>query len=153
MTASTARSPRTLIVILGVIAALVILALTVVFTRGEPARLDESTPAGVVQRYSAAVIAGDESAAAEYLTDGVRAECSRFEQFGRGDLAVSLVSTKERDDSADVTVSIASSTGNGPFGAAESGYEDVFGLVRVDGAWRIESAPWQLAVCPNAGLK
>ena len=153
MTASTLRSSRTLIIILGAITALVILALAVVLTRGEPPQLDESTPAGVVQRYSAAVIAGDESAAADYLTDQVRAECSRFEQFGAGNLTVTLVSTKERSDSADVSVSIASSTGNGPFGAPESEYDDVFALVKTDGAWRIESAPWQLTVCPNTGLK
>jgi hypothetical protein len=153
MTASAARSSRTLIIILGVIGALVILALAVVFTRGEPAQLDESTPAGVVQRYSAAVIAGNESAAAEYLTEDVRADCSRLEQFGAGNLAVTLVSTKERSDSADVAVSIASSTGNGPFGAPESEYEEVFGLVKAGDAWRIESAPWQLTVCQNSGLK
>lgn len=150
---SAVRSSRTLFVILGLIVALVIFALAVVFTRGEPAQLDESTPAGVVQRYSAAVISGDESAAADYLTEDVRAQCGRFEQFDAGNLAVTLISTKERSDSADVAVSIASSTGNGPFGAPESEHEDVFGLVKVDGAWRIESAPWQLAVCPNAGLK
>jgi hypothetical protein len=148
-----AKSARTLVVILSVIAALVILALAVVFTRGEPALLDESTPAGVVQRYSAAVIAGDESAAAGYLSDAVRADCSRLEQFGAGNLTVVLVSTKERSDSADVEVSIATSTGNGPFGAPESEYQDVFGLVKVDGGWRIVSAPWQLSVCPNGGLK
>ena len=149
MTASTLRSSRTLIIILGAITALVILALAVVLTRGEPPQLDESTPAGVVQRYSAAVIAGDESAAAEYLTEQVRAECSRFEQFSAGNLTVTLVATKQRSDSADVSVSIASSTGNGPFGAPESEYDDAFALVKTDGAWRIESAPWQLTVCPN----
>lgn len=147
------RSSRTLIIVLGSIAALVVVALAVVLTRGEPQQLDESTPAGVVQRYSVAVIAGDESAAAGYLTEQVRAECSRFEQFGAGNLTVTLVSTKERSDSADVAVSIASSTGNGPFGAPESEYDDVFALVKTDGAWRIESAPWQLTICPNTGLK
>ena len=34
--------------------------------------MDEATPAGVVQRYSAAVIAGDEAAAAAYLTDATK---------------------------------------------------------------------------------
>jgi hypothetical protein len=153
MTAPSVTSSRTLIIILGVIGALVILALAVVFTRGEPAQLDESTPAGVVQRYSIAVIAGDESAAAEYLTEEVRSDCSRVEQFGAGNLTVTLVSTKERSDSADVAVSIATSTGNGPFGAPESEYEDVFGLVKAGDGWLIESAPWQLTVCPNTGLK
>jgi hypothetical protein len=153
MTASTMRSSRTLIIILGAIAALVVLALAAVLTRGEPPQLDESTPAGVVQRYSAAVIAGDESAAADYLTPQVRGECSRFEVFSARNITVTLVSTKERSDSADVSVSIVSSTGNGPFGAPESEYDDVFALVKAGGAWLIESAPWQLTVCPNTGPK
>ena len=91
--------------------------------------MDESTPAGVVQRYSTAVIAGDESAAAAYLTEDVRADCNQLEHFGGTNITVTLVSTKERSDSADVAVSIVSSVGNGPFGAPESQYEDVFGLV------------------------
>lgn len=106
--------------------------------------MDESTPAGVVQRYSAA---------AAYLTEDVRTDCNQLEHFGDTNITVTLVSTKERSDSADVAVSIVSSVGNGPFDAPESQYEDVFGLVKADGAWRIESAPWQLAVCPSAGLK
>ena len=50
MNAAPARPDRTLIVILSVIGVLVIVALAVVFSRGEPKLLDESTPAGVVQR-------------------------------------------------------------------------------------------------------
>ncbi|WP_427017753.1 hypothetical protein ACQCSX_03815 [Pseudarthrobacter sp. P1] len=135
------------------IAALVIVALAVVLTRGEPAQLDESTPAGVVQRYSAAVIAGDESAAAAYLTDDVRAGCDRLEQLAAQDLTVTLVSTKERAGSADVTVSIASSTGDGPFGVPQSEYEDVFSLVKTEASWRIDTAPWQLTICLRTGPK
>ena len=48
---------RTLLAIMAAIAVIVIIALAVVFTRGEPAPLAESTPAGVTQRYAAAVIA------------------------------------------------------------------------------------------------
>lgn len=153
MTASANGSSRTLLIILGVIATLVIVALAVVFTRGAPAPLDEATPAGVVQRYSAAAVAGDESAAADYLTESVRADCPRLEQFRANNLTITLISTTERSDSADVSVSIASFTGDGPFGAPESEYEDVFGLVKIDGVWRIDSAPWELTICPNAGPK
>ena len=148
------RPKKTLLILLGVIAALVVVAvLTIVFTRGKPALLDESTPAGVVQRYAAAAVAGDETTAAAYLSDEVRADCPRLEQFRADNLAITLISTKERADSADVAVSIASFAGDGPFGSSESKYEDVFGLVKVDGGWRIVSAPWELTVCPNAGPK
>jgi hypothetical protein len=71
------RPDRTLLAIVAAIAALVVVALIVVFTRGEPAPVDEATPAGVVQRYSAAVIAGDEAAAAAYLTDTAKDRCNR----------------------------------------------------------------------------
>jgi hypothetical protein len=150
MTATT-RPNRILLIILGVIAALVILALVVVLGRGEPMQQDESTPAGIVQRYSAAVIDGDETGAMAYLTQEVRDQCERMEQFGATQgIAITLVSTKERSNSADVTVSIASAS-NGPFGA-QSSYEDVFGLVKANGDWRIQSAPWQLTVCMNTGF-
>lgn len=152
MTAPADRPTKTLVIILGVIAALVIVAvLTIVFTRGEPTLRAESTPAGVVQRYAAAAVAGDESAAAAYLTDEVRADCPRLEQFGPNNLTISLISTTERSDSADVVVSISSTSGDGPFGAPESRYEEAFSLVKVDGAWGIVSAPWALTICQNAG--
>src|SRR5450830_1551295 len=50
-----AKPDRTLVVVLIVIAALVVVALVVVFSRRTPKLLDASTPAGVVQRYSATV--------------------------------------------------------------------------------------------------
>ena len=67
-----ARPDRTLLAIMVAIAVMVIVALAVVLTRGEPAPLAESTPAGVVQRYAAAVIAGDEASASAYLTPAAR---------------------------------------------------------------------------------
>ncbi len=70
----------------------------------------------------------------------------------RGPLIIpAVIATKERAGSADVTVTIASSTGNGPFGAPQSEYEDVFSLVKTDGTWRLETAPWQLTICPVKG--
>ena len=61
--------------ILCLIGALVVVALVVVFTRGAPAPLDESTPEGVVQRYSAAVIEGDEATAITYLVPALGDDC------------------------------------------------------------------------------
>lgn len=148
------RSAKTLLIIIGVIAALVVTAaVAIVFTRGEPKLLAESTPVGVVQRYAAAAVLGDEPTAAGYLAKEVRADCPRLEQFRANNLTITLLSVTEQTDSADVVVSIASNTGNGPFGAPESKYEEVFSLVKEDGAWRIVSAPWELTICPNVGLK
>lgn len=82
MNAAASKPDRILIVIVAAIALLVIVALAVVFTRGEPAPLDEATPAGVVQRYSTAVIEGDAPAASSYLTEAARSRCNGFFQSG-----------------------------------------------------------------------
>lgn len=141
------RPDRTLIVILAVIAALAIVALVVVFTRGEPAALDESTPEGVVQRYSAAVIEGDEAAAIEYLVPELGDPCTRIETGPMDDVRVTLASTTERDDSADVRVLITISYEGGLLGSSDYEEEGDFDLVRADGGWLIESTPWPLAIC------
>ncbi|WP_313959630.1 hypothetical protein [Arthrobacter sp. U41] len=147
------RPDRTLLAILAAIAVLVVVALIVVFTRGEPAPVDEATPAGVVQRYSAAVIAGDEAAAAAYLTDAAKSRCNNLEPAAADNLRVTLVSTTERPASADVKVLITVSEAGGPFGSAEYQMEDVFDLVKTGDKWLIDSAPWQLTVCPNPAVK
>lgn len=148
------RPDRTLLAILAAIAVLVIVALVVVFTRGQPAPVDEATPAGVVQRYSAAAIAGDEAAAAAYLTADAKARCnSTFERMAADNLRVTLVSTTERPASADVVVLITVSEGGGPFGSAEYQMEDGFDLVKTGDKWLIDRAPWQLTVCQNTAVK
>ena len=144
-----ARPDRTLLAIMAAIAVLVVVALTVVLTRGEPAPLAESTPAGVAQRYAAAAIAGDEAAAAAYLTPTARNKCSAEARPVARNLRVALVSTTERPESADVRVLITVSEPGGPFGSAEYQVEDGFDLVRAGDGWLIDTAPWQLSVCPG----
>ncbi|WP_043437321.1 MULTISPECIES: hypothetical protein [Arthrobacter] len=153
MNAAAGRPHRILVVILAIIGVLAVAALAVVFSRGEPALLDESTPQGVVQRYSAAVIDGDEAAARAYLTETARTQCVDFERSSTENLRVTLVSTTERATSADVRVLMVVSNGSGPFGNSEYETEDVFDLVKTDGKWLIDSAPWQLRVCTNRGVK
>jgi len=153
MEAARPRPDRTLIVILAVIAALVIVALIVVFTRGEPELLDESAPEGVVQRYSAAVIDGDEAAAIEYLVPELGDPCERIGTGPVDGMRVTLVSTTERDDSADVDVLIVTSYEGGLFGSSEYEEPGVFDLVKDDGEWLIESTPWQLTICSPEMVK
>ncbi len=147
MTSSKTTHDRSLAVILAVIAALVIVALAVVFSRGEPKLLDAATPQGVVQRYAAAVIAGDESGAQEYLTPAVREHCDRFESVYTDNLRVTLVSTSERASSADVKVSLVASSDGSLFGPSEYEIAEKFGLAKLDGAWLIDKTPWQLTIC------
>lgn len=147
------KPDRTLLALLAAVGALVIVALAVVFTRGQPAALDEGTPAAVVQRYSAAVIAGDETAAAAYLSEPARNSCGNVEQMAAGNLRVTLVSTTERADSADVRVLVTVSGSGGPFGNSEYQVDGVFDLVKTGGTWLINGVPWPLTVCPNPAVK
>ncbi|MET0860122.1 MAG: hypothetical protein ABW091_03745, partial [Microbacterium sp.] len=126
MTTAAPPARRTLIVLLSVIAAFVIVALVVVFTRGAPELLDESTPEGVVQRYTSAVLEGDESTAIGFLSADAKEQCGTVETTITDDARVTLVSTDLHDDSASVTVRITRHDG-GPFGS-EYGYEDSFRL-------------------------
>jgi hypothetical protein len=145
--APAARPDRTLLVILAVIAGLVIVALIVVFSRGEPAPLDQSTPEGVVQSYAAAVIDGDEADATGHLVPEIGDDCVPMESAPTDGMRVTLVSTTERDDTADVEVLIAWSYEQGPFGGSGVEERGEFDLVRDDGRWLIESAPWPLTIC------
>lgn len=151
--ASPVRRDPALLVVVGLIVLLVVVALVVVFSRGEPALLDADTPGGVVQRYSTAVLDGDETSAARYLSAAALADCDRdsrsVDSSASDDIRISLVDTTERDSSADVRVLIVTSYGSGPFGSDEYESEDAFDLVKIDGDWLIDAAPWQLTVCPR----
>lgn len=141
------KPDRILIAILSAIALLVVVALAVVFTRGGPEPLDASTPQGVVQRYSTAVVDGDTATASSYLTDAARSGCRGYYESGPRPVRVVLISTTERGDSALVRVSLVSSGGGGPFGPSEYETEDRFALVKTGGSWLIEQAPYQLVSC------
>ena len=153
MQTPSARPDRTLVVILSIIAAVVILALVVVFTRGTPAPLDPTTPEGAVQAYTAAVIDGDRDAAIALLTRDIRDNCDRVEPSPALDLRLTLVSTKVTGDRAVVRVSIANDYGNGPFGGSSYQTDDSFVLRNDGGDWLVDTAPWQLMVCYNSGIK
>jgi hypothetical protein len=79
-----------------IVGLLVAVSLVVVFGRGEPKLLDASTPEGVVQRYSAAVLDGDEDTALDFLTDEARVDCGSIATTETETLRISLVSTTER---------------------------------------------------------
>jgi hypothetical protein len=145
MTPAPAPARRNLIILLSVITVLVIVSLVVVFTRGEAELLDESTPEGVVQRYSIAVLDGDNDTAVEHLSFRTQEQCGTVQNTLSDDLRVTLISTDLRDDSADVRVQISRHEG-GAFGS-EYSYEEDFRLVRDGGDWLIETVPWELTIC------
>ncbi|HEY9497838.1 MAG TPA: hypothetical protein VIQ78_02310 [Terrimesophilobacter sp.] len=143
------KPDRTLLVILSIIAALVVIALAVVFLRGTPGVLDRATPEGIVQAYSTAVIHGDRAAAKEFLAKDLRDNCETVEPGLTGGMRVTLVSSTVRTDSATVRVSVVTNYGNGPFGSSESESDAAFDLVNEGGSWAIANAPWQLTLCYN----
>jgi hypothetical protein len=153
MVKGVSRTGKPLVLLLCVIAALVLLSLVVVLTRGAPKPLDAATPAGVVQGYVTAVIGGDEAAAAAYLDPGQDFSCEEFDAVApERNVRVALVSTTERETTADVVVSISHTNVGGPFGSAEYASEESFDLRLVEGKWLISDAPWPLVVCPEKGI-
>jgi hypothetical protein len=146
------RPDRTLLAIVAIIAVLVIVALVVVFTRGTPAQLDETTPQGVVQRYATAVLDRDEDAAADYVTDDALEDCGGFPREVADNVRMTLVSTDERESSATVRVSIVTTYDAGPFGVNDYEAEGIFDLVEDGGEWLIRSAPWEFTLCSD-GLR
>ncbi|MDQ0767600.1 hypothetical protein QF031_000349 [Pseudarthrobacter defluvii] len=150
----TVRRPdRILLTLVGVVVLLVVVALAVVFTRGEPASLDEASPAGVVQRYSKAVIDGDTPTAQSYLTEGAKSRCRGTYTGEPAPARVVLISTTERTDSATVKVSIVRSSQGGPFGPSEYETQDAFSLLRVNGKWQIDQPPYPLMACTVVPVK
>lgn len=153
MTDAARKPDRIILVLLGIIGVLVVVALAVVFSRGDPAPLDEASPAGVVQRYSTAVIDGDIATAETYLTDSARTVCRGSFSGEPRPARVVLVSTTERDQSATVKVSMVNSYQDGPFGPSEYEMEDIFTLVKEDGNWKISQAPYMLLACSGTPVK
>ena len=127
-----------------------VIALIAVFARGGAAPLDPTTPEGVVQRYSQAVVDGDTKTALTYVVPEVADACvDRY--VGDEDTRITVLETTERDDTAHVRVLIVTVYGTGPFGADEYEAESSFDLVKVGGDWLVEVSPWRLAVCDDMG--
>ncbi|MHA6667407.1 nuclear transport factor 2 family protein [Homoserinimonas sp. A447] len=149
MDASAPKPDRTLLGVLAVIAVLVVVAVVVVFTRGTPELHDPGTPERAVQEYAAAVIDGDFEAARELLAPAPAEDCVDFGPKAT-DLRLTLVETRERGETATVTVLVASGYSGGPFGGSGYEYEEAFQLEHSGDDWLISSAPWEFTVCPKA---
>ena len=145
------RSQRALIALLVTVAAVVIVALIAVLTRGGPAQYAEGSPEGVVQRYVQAVTDGDRQTALALLTPTIAEECQRLEPSGE-DYRVTLTGASEEGDSARVDVMVTTYYDPGLLGSGEFQQQETFELTRVDGAWRLENTPWMFAVCMGATL-
>jgi len=129
------------------IGLLVVLALTVFFTRkGSQTYIAEDAPEGVVHNYVVAVLEKDYEKAYGYLADLERKPT--YEEFrsaflqgmvNPGNSAVDIGEANINDDEAYVDVALIYNPSD-PF---STGYRDVQRavLVRQNGAWRISSMP------------
>lgn len=150
MTQPATKPDRTLLIILIGIAVLVVVAALIVFTRGAPKLLDADTPQGVVQRYVAALLEGDKAEARRFLDRDIREQCDQIGEVYTDGLRVVLSSTAENGNTADVEVSLITSSGGGLFGPSEYASADTFRLIKADNEWLIREAPWSLTICTGS---
>jgi len=144
------RPDRTLIAILSIIAAIVVIALVVVFTRGGPADVDPTTPEGVVQSYSRAMVDSDFESARDFLSSKLLDNCDRAEPNTIQGLRMTVISSTISEETAVVRVSME--RGSGEFGGSGYTSEEAFTMVREGGQWKIVSTPWELTLCYNQGI-
>ncbi|MGZ0211413.1 MAG: nuclear transport factor 2 family protein [Actinomycetales bacterium] len=150
MTQQSARPDRTLVAIVSVIAAIVVIAIVVVFTRGGQSDVDPASPEGAVQSYSQAIVDSDFEAARTFIAEDVLAQCERADPSALEGLRMTVISSTVNGETATVRVSLEH--GSGTFGGSSYQYDDLFTLVKEDSRWKIETAPWELALCSNQGF-
>jgi len=145
------KQDRFLTYILIGIAALILLALGLFYTRGDSAMTygADDSPAGVVHNYVVAVFQKDYARAYSYLAD--KPNKPTLEQFrqsflqnyiGSSNIGVDIGETAfNGSDHAVVTLNIQYGNGSDPF---SSGYrnQEQASLVQQNGAWRIEQMPY-----------
>lgn len=131
----------------GAVILLAIFAGVVLSRRAAPS-LDPNTPAGTVQAYLSAVIAGDYPAAARLLSPLSGCDVSDLAASpAPGTARVVLERTAVDGDHAVVTVDVTDGHQDGPFGSAGYSRSERITLQREDGLWRITGSPWLLSSC------
>lgn len=154
MEPTPSRRDPALLVILGVIVLVVVASLIAVFTKGAPTQLDPTTPEGVVQRYTTALIESDLETAREFVDDDALADCATSypSESGR-DVRITLDSSRVGDTTAVVNVTIHTTYDPGPFGGSGYSSSESFRLSSSGGDWRITQAPWRFDVCTVEGVR
>lgn len=138
---------RLLAVFVGAVVVLAVVAGLVVANRATPA-LDTRTPAGVVQEYLKAVIAGDYPAAAELLSPSSGCHVSDLAAANApGSARIVLDHTAVEGDHAVVTVNVTEVSEDGPFGSSGSTHTERITVQREGGPWKITGSPWLLSSC------
>jgi hypothetical protein len=141
------KPERVLALVVAVIVLVAIAAAVVVALRPEP-DYEPSTPEGAVQRFLEAVLDDDFASAATYLDPAGACDEQDLIRAGRFDVArVVLEDVREREDTAQLDVTIVRGGGGGPFDAYEYEEHHTYQLVRSDGGWLLTGEPWPLYFC------
>lgn len=130
-----------------VIAAIVTVALIVVFSVREPiVQLDKDSPEGVVQQYLGSITDRDFNQAITFLSSDSKCTIQNFEQaYIQESLRISLSDTSSTATSATVKVKIETSNGD-PFGSSYA-ENQTLQLTKADSGWKITGIPWPNYEC------
>ncbi len=140
------KQDKFLLGILIFIGLLVIVALTLFFSRSQPQPLADDTPEGVVYNYLLALQQGEYERAYAYLVEApgkpslwaFERHCQQNIDFST--LAVDFGSTHIRGDNAQVDI-VITWLSSGPFMDTWRS-EGMALLVQQDGIWKIKNLPW-----------
>lgn len=137
-----ARPNAVLAVVAGTVVALAVLAGILTMTRSAP-DIDPTTPDGVVQLYTLAIVDGDDTEAVSYLDPSLG--CSDPLPFDLGPMRTSLVivDTSIDGDRAKVVADFTEYSGM----LDSWDHREDFELRQVDGAWLITGQPWPVYGC------
>ena len=147
---SATNMPRSLLLIAGGVAALVIVTIVTVLLAGDrgAVEFDEDAPEGALQRYLAAFDEGDLDSAYGYFSSDVRAHMDRdaYERTVRMyDPGIDTQRTRRalldgrlgEGDSIRLMITVEERYGEG-LGASSNQYQREVRMVREAGAWRID---------------
>ncbi len=138
---------RHLAIVVGAIALAALVVVNLSSAWRVPQR-DPNSPAGVVQRYVAAVFQHRGAAAVALLDGSNGCTAASFNQMYYDQVSrVDLVETSASGDRATVQVRIEHSSGD-PFGGTWT-EQQFFELVKVGSDWRITGNPWPAWSCPG----
>jgi len=139
--------PNGILVAVAAAIGVVLVAAAIVATRPVP-DLDPATPEGVVQAFTRATLADDVAGALALATPDFADRCSTSPvTFEDGGLRMGLIDTSISGDVARVRVRVTQSGGSPPFDLSEYESSGTFVLRRLDGAWLIDEAPWEIYPC------
>ena len=130
------------------IAALVVIAFVVLAL--DDRELDPTTPEGAVQGYLAAVVAGDDSIADSYLSEGLKTRCGPTKTYLMDrPVRVEWIETVHEGDTAYVEVRVTEGS-PGLFGNGEYNHRLTYTLERAPEGWLITDQDWPWHECPES---